>query len=154
MTVFMMQPGLPAGEMKRTVSIVAHENGYDIPALTLIAGNPDFPVSDLNQLGTMMTGALMGQPLPAHDDLGDTHIHYARAENGQMLDHGYKLRYRTKNSGVTAEDGIFVAINETLPPYIKTQVHERFAQVIQNTLNAYHGIAPHPSADAAPAPQV
>lgn len=154
MTLFLMQPGLPAGEMKRTVSIMAHENGHDIPALTLIAGNPDFPVSDLNQLAAMMTGALMGQPLLVHDDLGDSRIHYAQAENGQQLDHGYKLRYRTKNSGVSAEDGVFVAINEALPPYLQAEIHERFAKVIQSTLNAYHGKAPSPSADSTPVPQI
>lgn len=154
MTVFMMQPGLPANPMKRSVSIMAHENGHDIPALTLIAGNPDFPISDLNQLALIMTAAMMGQPLPAHSDIGNAQIHYAQAENGQKIDSGYNLRYRTPNSGVTAEEGVFIAVNNTLPPSLLTEIHERMGKVIRNTLNAYHTGQQMPSADAAPKPQI
>lgn len=154
MTVFLMQPGLPANEMKRSVSIMAHENGHDIPAMTLIAGNPDFPISDLNQLALMMTAALMGQPLPAHSGIGDARIHFAQAENGHKIDNGYKLRYRTPNSGVTAEEGVFIAINKALPPVLLSEVHERMNKAMRTTLNAYHAVTATPSADSAPTLQI
>lgn len=147
MTVFLMKPRLADDfDMKKSVTIMAHGADHDMPAVTLIPGNPDFPISDLTVLGQAMTAALMGLPVTPQKDIGNSYIHYAQAENGEKLGNGYKLRFRTANSGITAEEGVFVAVNPSLPAAIQTEIHERFSKVIRNTLNAFHpgGLMPSP----------
>ena len=155
MTLFLMKPRLADDfEMKKSVTIMAHGADHDMPAVTLIPGNPDFPISDLTVLAQAMTSALMGMPVTPQKDIGNSYIHYAQSENGEKLSNGYKLRFRTPNSGVTAEEGVFVAINPSLPEKIQTEIHERFSGVIRNTLNAFHPAAPVLSPGLSPAPRV
>jgi hypothetical protein len=156
MTVYFMQEGIPPNEMKKKpVEIMVLQDGDAITGLTFVPGNKDYPPSDLNQLAKMFKAAFMGEPIPkTHSNIGDTLLHYAQAENGQKLDNGYKLRYRTPNSGVTAEEGIFVAINKALPQKIQNEIHDRMSDVMRKTLNVYHSALHMPSADTGLAPQI
>ena len=134
---FTTQHGLPTGPMKKSVSIMVLEgNGYAIPALTLHAVNPDFPISDLNDLAAILVSQFNNKPPPVRLDAGDYHLHYAQAENGVELRNGYNLVFRTPKSGVTASEGVFVSIDESLPSNIETEIRSRFPQVIRDTLDA------------------
>ncbi|MDB5491955.1 MAG: hypothetical protein JWO78_1804 [Micavibrio sp.] len=150
--------GLPTGPMKKSVSIMARDdNGNVMPAMTLYAANPDFPVKDLNKLAEIIASQFNNQPVPMNLDAGDCHLHFARAKNGEQLSNGYNLVFRTPDSGITASEGVCIRLAHAVSPYVESEIHTRFAKVIASSFDAINmgmrrvaAMAPKSGPDLAP----
>ena len=134
---FTTNPGLPTGPMKKSVSImVRDDNGNVMPAMTLHAANPDFPIKDLNKLAEILTSQFNNQPVPMILDAGDTHLHFSRHKNGEQLSNGCNLLFRTRGSGVSASEGICLRLADALSPHIETKIQGLLPDVIDRTFDA------------------